>query len=236
MGRTSSCSMGNRDFKALQVSGTGNGTLGCTWSGTRERLRLDKSIHHEFISHKAGEIISELRACRDVYRTGLVDVNKTLSIKTPRETLCCYAVEYAVVPRAASLIRASLRDYFEFANIRFDAVQLLFDTQAGCVLFPMREPMATEQGKPTVSSARPQVTTIEPAKDWPELLQRMIPDASSDEAISADDKNAHNEPTSRKSLARQGCSKFASRSRILFVGGSASIAQLRITGIGVNCC
>jgi len=31
----------------------------------------------------------------------------------------------------------------------------------------------------------------------------------SDEAISADDKNAHNESTPKKSLARQGCSKFA---------------------------
>ena len=143
----------------------------------RGRLRLDKSIHHEFISHQAGEIISELRACRDVYRTGLVDVNKTLSTKTPRETLCYYAVEYAVVPRAASLIRTSLRYYFEFANISFDAVQLLFDRYAGCVLFPMREPIATEEGKPVVPGARPQLTTIEPAKDWQELLQRMIPNA-----------------------------------------------------------
>ena len=146
--------------------------------GLRGRLRLDKAIHHEFMSHEAGEIISELRAYRDVYRTGLVDVNKTLSIKTPRETLCYYAVEYAVVPRAALLIRANLRHYFEFANIPFDAAQLLFDTQAGCVLFPTPEPMATRERKSMVSSARPQVTTIAPAKDWSELLKRMIPDAS----------------------------------------------------------
>jgi hypothetical protein len=144
----------------------------------RGQLRLDRSIHHEFMSHEAGEIISELRACRDVYRTGLVEVNKTLSTKTPRETLCYYAVEYAVVPRAASLIRASLRQYFEFANIPFDAVQLLFDTQAGSVLIPMTERMATEGVKPAVPGARAQVTTKEPAKDWPELLQRMIADAS----------------------------------------------------------
>jgi hypothetical protein len=130
------------------------------------------------MSHEAGEIISELRACRDVYRAGLVDVNKTLSTKTPHEILCYYAVEYAVVPRAASLIRASLWHYFEFANIPFDAVQLLFDRHAGCVLFAMGEPMATEPGKPAVSGARPQISTIEPAKGWPELLQRMIPDSS----------------------------------------------------------
>jgi hypothetical protein len=139
---------------------------------------MDKSIHHEFMSHEAGEIISELRACRDVYRTGLVNVNKTLSTKTPRETLCYYAVEYAVVPRAASLIRASLRHYFEFANIPFDVARLLFDRQAGCVLVPLREPMATEEGEPAVPGARSQIATIEPAKGWPELLQRMIPDAS----------------------------------------------------------
>jgi hypothetical protein len=119
----------------------------------REQLRLDKSIHHEFMSHEANEIVSELRACRDVYRAGLVDVNKTLSTKTARETLCYYAVEYAVVPRAASLIRASLRHYFEFANIPFDAVQLLFDRHAGCILVRMREPMATEGGKPAGPSA-----------------------------------------------------------------------------------
>jgi len=142
----------------------------------RERLRLDKSIHQEFMSHEAGEIISQLRACRDVYRAGLVDVNKALSIKTSRETLCYYAVEYAVVPRAASLVRASLWCYFEFANIPFDAVQLLFDRYAGSVLLPMRGPVATEEGKPAVPGTRPQVTTLEPAKGWPELLQRMIPD------------------------------------------------------------
>jgi hypothetical protein len=85
----------------------------------REKLRLDRSVHHEFMSHEAGEIISELRACRDVYRTGLVAVNKTLSIKTPSETLCYYAVEYAVVPRAASLIRVSLKLYFEFCEHPF---------------------------------------------------------------------------------------------------------------------
>src|SRR4029077_6792765 len=100
---------------------------------------------------------SELRACRDIYRSGLVDVNKTLSIKTPRETLCYYAVEYAVVPRAASLTRASLSHYFEFANIPFDAVQLLFDRHAGCILLPMREPTATEEGKPGAPSAMTQV-------------------------------------------------------------------------------
>jgi hypothetical protein len=111
-------------------------------------------------------------------RTGLVDVNKTLSTKTPRETLCYYAVGYAVVPRAALLIRGSLRHYFEFANIPFDAVQLLFDRNAGCVLLPMWGPMATEEEKPAVPGARPQVTTIEPAKGWPELLLRMIPDSS----------------------------------------------------------
>jgi len=144
----------------------------------RGQLRLDKSIHREFMSHEAGEIISALRACRDVYRTGLVDMNKTLSNKTARETLCYYAVEYAVVPRAASLIRASLSHYFEFADIPFDAVQLLFDTRAGCVLVPVRERMAAEEGKPAVSGARPQVATIEPAKGWPELLERMIPDTS----------------------------------------------------------
>jgi hypothetical protein len=144
----------------------------------RRQLRLDKSIHHEFMCHEAGEIISELRACRDVYRTGLVDVNKTLSTKTPRETLCFYAVEYAVVPRAAALIRASLRHYFEYANIPFEAVQPLFDRHAGCVLFPTREPIATEHGKPAGPGTRPRVTVIERAKDWPELLRRMIPDAS----------------------------------------------------------
>lgn len=144
----------------------------------RGQLQLDKSVHREFMAHEAGEIISELRACRDVYRTGLVDVNKTLSTKTPPETLCYYAVEYAVVPRAASLIRASLRHYFEFANISFDAVRLLFDAHAGCVLLPMREPMATEGGKRAVPGVWPQITTIEPAKGWPELLQRMIPAAS----------------------------------------------------------
>ena len=142
----------------------------------RGRLRLDKSMHHEFMSHEAGEIISELRACRDVYRLGLVDINKTLSTKTPRETLFYYAVEYAVVPRAVSLIRASLRHYFEFANIPFDAVQLLFDVDAGCVLIPMHEPMATEEKKPAVPGPRPQIATIEPAKGWPELLQRMRAD------------------------------------------------------------
>jgi hypothetical protein len=135
-------------------------------------------MHHEFMSHEAGEIISELRTCRDVYRLGLVDINKTLSTKTPRETLFYYAVEYAVVPRAVSLIRASLSHYFEFANIPFDAVQLLFDVDAGCVLIPMHEPMATEEKKPAVPGPRPQIATMEPAKGWPELLQRMIPDAS----------------------------------------------------------
>lgn len=140
----------------------------------RGQLRLDRSIHHEFMSHEAGEIISELRACRDVYREGLIDVNKTLSTKTPRETLCYYAVEYAVVPRAASLIRSTLRRYFEFSDIPFDAVQLLFDTSAGSILFPMSEPMATDAGRPAVSGTRPRVTTVEPARDWPELLQRMI--------------------------------------------------------------
>src|SRR4029077_389600 len=104
---------------------------------------------------------SELRACRDIYRSGLIDANKTLSTKTPREILCYYAVEYAVVPRAASLIRASLWHYFEFANIPFDAVQLLFDRHAGCVLFAMREPMATKPAKPAVAGARPQISTIE---------------------------------------------------------------------------
>jgi hypothetical protein len=144
----------------------------------RRQLRLDRSTHHEFMSHEAGEIISELRACRDVYRAGLVDVNKTLSTKTPRETLCYYAVEYAVVPRAASLIRASLSHYFEFANIPFDAVQRLFDRHAGCVLFRMCEPIAAEEGKSAVPDARLQVTTMEAAKSWPELLQRMIPNSS----------------------------------------------------------
>jgi hypothetical protein len=144
----------------------------------RGQLRLDKSIHHEYMSHETGEIISELRACRDVYRTGLVDVNRTLSIKIPRETLYYYAVEYAVVPRAVSLIRARLANYFKFASIPFDAVQLLFDTQAGCVLFPLHETMASEEEKSAVSSSTSRVTTIQPAKDWPELLQRMIPDAS----------------------------------------------------------
>jgi hypothetical protein len=141
-------------------------------------LRLDKSIHHEFISHEAGEILFELRACRDVYRTGLVDVNKTLSTRTPRETLCFYAVEYAVVPRAASLIRASLGHYFEFAGIPFDVVQLLFDRHAGCILFRGQEPTATEERKPASAGERPSVTTIEPARGWPELLLRMIPNAS----------------------------------------------------------
>jgi hypothetical protein len=144
----------------------------------RGRLRLDESIHHEFMSHEAGEVISELRACRDIYRSGLIDANKTLSIKTPRETLCYYAVEYAVVPRAASLIRASLRHYFEFANIPFDAVQLLFDRHAGCILLPMRQRTMTEERKPTAPGAKTQATTIEPANGWLELLQRMIPNAS----------------------------------------------------------
>jgi hypothetical protein len=144
----------------------------------RGRLRLDKSVHHEYMSYETGEVISELRAWRDVYRTGLIDVNKSLSIKTPRETLCYYAVEYAVVPRAVSLIRASLGHYFEFASIPFDSVRRLFDTQAGCVLLPVHETMASEGGKASVSSSTPRVTTIEPAKDWPELLRRMIPDAS----------------------------------------------------------
>jgi hypothetical protein len=56
-------------------------------------------------------------------------------------------------------------------------VQRLFDRYAGCVLFSERECIATEEGKPAMPDAQQRVTTIEPAKDWPELLRRMIPDA-----------------------------------------------------------
>ena len=158
----------------------------------RGQLRLDESVHQEFMSHEVGEIISELRACRDVYRAGLVDINRTLSTKTPRETLCYYAVEYAVVPRAAELIRASLRHYFEFANIPFDAVQPLFDTLAGQVLVPL-------------GGTRP--TTIEPAKGWPELLQRMIP-AVSLQGISRKSSFLCGEPFHLKSVVHRSSSQY----------------------------
>jgi hypothetical protein len=80
------------------------------------------------MAHEAGEIISELRACRDVYRTGLVDVNKTLSTKTPRETLCYYAVEYAVAfcfPCASQRRLDPLKGDFErMARKRYQRGQL----------------------------------------------------------------------------------------------------------------
>jgi hypothetical protein len=133
----------------------------------RENLRRDKSIHREFMSHEAGEIVSELRACRDIYRAGLFDVNKNLSIKTPIETLCYYAVEYAVAPRAASLIRATLQHYFEFAKISFDTVQLLFDRYSGIPVVPLDRIVGEQQAM-----------VVEAARDWPELIRRMIPDRS----------------------------------------------------------
>lgn len=121
----------------------------------QEKLAADPHLHGEYLSHLLGEVIMQLRVCRDVYRRGLDAIKKDTQLNRHR-----YAVEYAVAPRAAHLLRCALEDYFSRAKVSFASMQLLFDPN-----FP--------QGiRISLSGEEPR----QPSKTFAELLETIIPD------------------------------------------------------------